>query len=250
WAKSFGGSGGAYAYVNGIAVDSSGNVYLGGAFQTANLTTPALTKIGTQDAFALKLDPSGATTWAKNFGGSGAWANGYGIAVDGTGNVYLSGTFSANFTTPALTKIGANDAFAIKLSSTGLTTWARNFGGSGATVTGKSIAVNNSGNVYLGGNFMTGNLSTPALTRIGGNDAYIIVTTTYTLTFTAGANGSLIGMSPQTVSSGISDSAVTAVPSPNYHFVNWTGTNGFVTTTTNPLKVTNAASIMTIKENF
>src|SRR6185369_6410917 len=102
----------------------------------------------------------------------------------------------------------------------------------------------------LGGNFMTGNLSTPALTRIGGNDAYIIVTTTYTLTFTAGANGSLSGMSPQTVSSGISASAVTAVPSPNYHFVNWTGTNGFVTTTSNPLTVTNAASNMTITANF
>ena len=55
-------------------MDSTGNVYLGGYFATSNLTTPVLSKIGNQDAFALKLDSSGNTTWAKNFGGSGAGA--------------------------------------------------------------------------------------------------------------------------------------------------------------------------------
>jgi hypothetical protein len=173
WAKNFGGSG-AVALGLRIAVDGSGNVYLGGYFDTANLTTPALTKLGTGDAFALKLDSSGATTWAKNYGGSGAIASCYGIAVDGSGNVYLGGFFDANLTTPALTRIGTQDAFALKLDSSGATTWAQNYGGSGARAYGYGIAVDGSGNVYLGGYFETANLTTPALTRIGSSDAFAL----------------------------------------------------------------------------
>jgi len=44
---------------------------------------------------------------------------------------------------------------------------------------------------------------------------------TYTLTYTAGANGSITGTSPQTVNYGASGSAVTAVPVTGYHFVKW-----------------------------
>ena len=44
---------------------------------------------------------------------------------------------------------------------------------------------------------------------------------TYTLTYTAGANGSITGTSPQTVNHGASGSAVTAVPGTGYHFVDW-----------------------------
>src|SRR6185369_11843608 len=170
WAKNFGGSG-ASAYGNGIAVDGSGNVYLGGYFQSANLTTPALTKIGTQDAFALKLDSSGATTWARNFGGSNAYAYGNAIAIDGSGNVYLGGYFrSANLTTPALTKIGSYDAFTLKLDSSGATVWSRNFGGSNSYAYGNAIAIDGSGNVYLGGHLYYANLTTPALTILGYQD--------------------------------------------------------------------------------
>ena len=44
---------------------------------------------------------------------------------------------------------------------------------------------------------------------------------TYTLTYTAGANGTISGTSPQTVNYNASGSAVTAVPNTGYHFVNW-----------------------------
>jgi hypothetical protein len=174
WARNFGGSG-ATAYGNSIAVDSSGNVYLGGDFGGANLTTPALTKIGTDDSFALKLDSTGATTWARNFGGSGAWAYGGSITVDGSGNVYLGGyIYGANLTTPALTKIGDYDAFVLKLDSIGATTWVKNFGGSGAQTIGSDIAVDGSGSVYLGGHFQNANLTTPSLTKIGSLDAFAL----------------------------------------------------------------------------
>ncbi len=178
WAKNFGGSG-AKAYGYGIAVDGGGNVYLGGNFKSANLTTPALTKIGVGDAFALKLDASGATLWVKNFGGSGAFAEAFGIAVDGSGNVYLGGYFeSGDLTTPVLSKIGSQDAFAFKLDNTGAAVWAKNFGGSGLNASVNAIAVDAAGNVALGGVFSTGqassatNLTTPALTLIGNRDVF------------------------------------------------------------------------------
>jgi hypothetical protein len=44
---------------------------------------------------------------------------------------------------------------------------------------------------------------------------------TYTLTYTAGANGSISGTSPQTVDYGTSGTAVTAVANTGYHFVKW-----------------------------
>jgi hypothetical protein len=174
WAKNFGGSGAGLSG-NAIAVDGSGNVFVGGNFQSANLTTPALTKIGTRDVFTLKLDSSGNTTWSKNFGGAGATASSYSIAVDGSGNIYQSGIFNgANLTSPALTKIGTQDTFAFKLDSSGNTTWSKNFGGVGATATSYTIAVDGSGNVYQGGTFIGANLTTPAFTKIGTQDAFTV----------------------------------------------------------------------------
>ena len=44
---------------------------------------------------------------------------------------------------------------------------------------------------------------------------------TYTLTYTAGANGTITGTSPQTVNHGADGTEVTAVANAGYHFVNW-----------------------------
>ena len=250
WAQNFGGAGGATAFGRSIAVDGSGNVYLGGDFNSANLTTPSLTKIGAQDAFVFKLD-SGGVAWAKNFGGNGASVFGQSIAVDGSGNVYLGGDLAnASLTTPDLTRIGFTDAFAFKLDATGGVAWAKNFGGGGATAYGLGIAVDGSGNVSLGGYFYNADITTPALTRIGNQDALIITNQLATLAFAAGSNGAISGATPQTVGYGGSASAVTALPAPSYHFVNWTGTNGFATTLANPLTVTGVTASMAITANF
>ena len=49
----------------------------------------------------------------------------------------------------------------------------------------------------------------------------IFALNTYTLTYTAGANGTLAGTTPQTVNSGANGSQVTAVANTGYHFVSW-----------------------------
>ena len=72
----------------------------------------------------------------------------------------------------------------------------------------------------------------------------------YTATFLASGGGSLSGTTSQTIYYGASTSAVTAIPATGYHFVNWTGTNGFFTTSSNPLTVTNVSASMTVTANF
>ena len=69
--------------------------------------------------------------------------------------------------------------------------------------------------------------------------------TTYTLTYTAGANGSVTGMSPQMVNCGGSGSAVTAVPNSCYHFVNWSDGS-----TQNPRTDTNVMMDINVTANF
>ena len=153
WARNYG-TAAAYSYVRATAVDVSGNVFIGGYFNgsTLALVCVTLSRIGTYDVFAAKLDASGAVVWAKNYGGAGAWAYGTAIAADSAGNVYLGGYFwNANLSTPALTKIGAQEALAFKLDASGYTVWAKNFGGAGAWAYGNAIAADSSGNVYLGG---------------------------------------------------------------------------------------------------
>ncbi len=173
WTKNFGGSG-ATTEGNAIAVDASGNVYLGGNFGGANLSTLALTKIGIQDAFVIKLDANGTFALAKNFGGNSSYTSGSAIAVDGLGNIILGGTLEASWTTPALTKIGLSDGFFIKFDTSLEVILAKNFGGSAANIFVSAITADASGNIYLGGAFLKANLTSPALTKIGTQDALAI----------------------------------------------------------------------------
>ena len=149
----------------------------GGIFANANLTTPLLTKIGNQDAFAIKLDSSGTVTWAKNFGGSGANAYGLGITADESGNVFFGGYFEkANLTTPPLTKIGFANAFAIKTDSSGAVTWTKNFSSlNGANASVSATTRDASANVYLVGNFnaATYTIGSVTLTQVGSHDVFV-----------------------------------------------------------------------------
>ncbi|PWB67958.1 hypothetical protein C3F09_12555, partial [candidate division GN15 bacterium] len=68
---------------------------------------------------------------------------------------------------------------------------------------------------------------------------------TYTLTYLAGANGSISGTTPQTVNYGASGTAVTAVPDLGYHFVNWSDGS-----TANPRTDVNVTADLTVTANF
>ena len=65
------------------------------------------------------------------------------------------------------------------------------------------------------------------------------------MTYTAGANGSITGVSPQTVDHGSNGTAVTAVPNAGYHFVDWSDAS-----TVNPRTDTNVTSDITVTATF
>lgn len=78
------------------------------------------------------------------------------------------------------------------------------------------------------------------------------VTAPYTVTFaTDGTPGAtLTGTATQYVQPGDSATAVTANVPPAYHFVNWTGTGGFVTTTANPLTIAGVNASMAVTAHY
>ena len=82
--------GGGDDWGNAIAVDSNGNAYVAGR-SNATWGSPVRPYTGSWDAFAAKLDNSGAVIW-NTFPGGGGEDRGNAIAVDGNGNAYVAGS--------------------------------------------------------------------------------------------------------------------------------------------------------------
>lgn len=171
WSQTYGVAGG-QTIALAVAVDSSGNPHVTGYFGT-NIPSLPMSKIGSLDTFALKLDTSGSVTWAKNFGGASSTTVSYSIAVDSSGNVYLIGSYTSTLTTPALGLTGTTDVYVFKLDSTGTLTWRRPIGGMGARTTPQQVAVDSSGNVYIAGYFDQTLTAPQTLTKIGTQDAFL-----------------------------------------------------------------------------
>ena len=169
----------------GIAVDSSGSVYITGS--TCSTDFPTLNPIqavyrgGLTDGFVTKLNPSGsALVYSTYLGGNGE-DYGSGIVVDSSGNAYITGvTKSTNF--PTLNPIqpsnaGGRDAFVTKLSSSGALVYSTYLGGS-YDDGGTSIAVDSSGSAYVTGETYSPNFPTknPIQASLGGSDSDAFVT--------------------------------------------------------------------------
>jgi len=149
-------------YGLGIAVDSAGNAYITGAtssssFPTASPIQPTYGggSLGQGDAFVTKLNAAGtALVYSTYLGGSGDdYATG--IAVDGAGNAYVTGsTKSPNFPTenplqPAYN--GGGDAFVAKLNAAGSAlVYSTYLGGSGEDHA-NGIAVDSAGYAFVTG---------------------------------------------------------------------------------------------------
>ena len=165
-----------------IAVDNNGNVYVTGTFQVSatirsfssaggsggpiTLTSyGTLTSAGFTDVFIVKYNTSGIAQWANSIG-SADNDQGYSIAFDTSGNVYVTGSYGANATIRSfvsgggggaitLTSFGtltsassSGDAFIVKYNSSGVAQWATSIESIQPDI-GFSIAVDNSSNVYV-----------------------------------------------------------------------------------------------------
>jgi hypothetical protein len=171
-----------------IAVDASGNVYTTGLFGgTVDFDPGAgtfnLTSAGVSDIFVSKLDASGNFVWAKSMGGATSIHEGYGIALDGSGNVYTTGLFGGTVDfdpgagTYNLTSAGYYNIFVSKLDASGNFVWAKGMGSTSFAV-GYDIVIDGSGNVYTTGYFrgtvdFDPGASTANLISAGGRDIFV-----------------------------------------------------------------------------
>ncbi len=98
WALSFPGN--SDDAINSLAIDRWGSVHVAGQSHSSPLQTGStnLPHYGGYDAFAAKLSPEGATLWASRLGmGGGNHEYGYGLGLDASGNVHITGQFSYGF---------------------------------------------------------------------------------------------------------------------------------------------------------
>jgi len=157
---------------SGIAVDSQGNAYVTGGTTSTNFPTKnplqATFGGGIVDAFVTKLNATGdALVYSTYLGGSDS-DGGRSIAVDSSGNAYVTGyTTSTNFPTKnplQATNRGGDlfgtDAFVTKLNATGdALVYSTYLGGSDGDG-GSDIAVDSQGNAYIIGGTGSGDFPT------------------------------------------------------------------------------------------
>jgi hypothetical protein len=207
-----GGSNGDVGY--GIAVDGSGNAYVTGVTDSPDYdvtpgafqTTKSTTTLYETDVFVTKLNETGTDLVYSTYIGGSNGDEGNAIAVDGSGNAYVTGrTSSPDYdVTPGAfqtTNGGGEDVFVTKLNATGTDlVYSTYIGGSGNDW-GNAIAVDGSGNAYV-----TGRTSSPdydvtpgtfQTTNGGRKDVDVFVTkvchpTTITLTSAPGTDNQTV----------------------------------------------------------
>jgi hypothetical protein len=182
-----GGSDGDYGY--GIAVDVSGNAYVTGYTDSNNYAVTAgafqtTYEGGWADVFVTKLNASGSALVYSTYIGGSDWDEGRGIAVDVSGNAYVTGyTDSNNYAVTAgafqTTNGGGGDVFVTKLNASGSgLLYSTYIGGSGEEY-GRAIAVDGSGNAYVTGYTSSTNYHVTAnafQTTYGGGTYDVFVT--------------------------------------------------------------------------
>ena len=153
-----GGSGGDSG--QGITVDSSGNAYVTGMAGYLDFpVTPGAYDTsynGNAEVFLLKLNATGAALSYSTFVGGSEYDRSYDIAVDISGNAYVTGyTFSSNFPATSgaydTTYNGNRDGFMLKLDASGSSLYYATFIGGIQDEMASNISVDGSGNAYVGG---------------------------------------------------------------------------------------------------
>ncbi len=138
-----------------ITADPAGNTYVTGSFSgTAPFGPFTLTSAGSDDIFVAKYDGGGNVLWAQSAGGTSV-DQGLAIAVDDSGNSYVTGVYSSSATFGSFTissSAGTRDVFIVKYDGNGNALWARSAGGT-TLDEGRGIAVDDAGNSYVTGTF-------------------------------------------------------------------------------------------------
>jgi len=167
-----------------IAIDAVGNAYVTGRTNSSDFpTTPGAFQTTGWGAFVTKFNSDGTALVYSTYLGSGINDGTSGIAVDASGNCYVTGvTLSTNFpTTPGTFQRalrGTSDAFVMKINPQGTALIYSTYLGGNEDESGSAITVDSGGNAYVAGStYSTDFPTTPGAfqTVFGGvpNDAFV-----------------------------------------------------------------------------
>ncbi len=151
----------------GSAVDASGNVYVIGA-ATGDFGNQI--NQGSQDSYLTKYDSAGHVLWQKLLG-SGGTANAYGLALDPSGGVVVTGATTGQVMTTAISN-GNNDSFVARYDANGEQSWIKQIQ-TLATNQSNAVSVDASGNIYIGGS-VSGGVIGAGQTAQGKGDAFLV----------------------------------------------------------------------------
>lgn len=170
-----------------IAVDSAGAVYVTGWTYCNDFFTSGAYDIshnGAQDVFVAKLSADGSTLEYATYLGGDSNEEGHGIAVDGSGNAYVTGwTCPGTHNFPTHNAFddsyngGGYDAFVTKLNPTGSGLVYSTFLGGSGDDKGWGIAVDSAGHAYVTGEMNSTDFPTTANaydTSYGNTDAFMV----------------------------------------------------------------------------
>jgi len=141
WKRQLGTSGSEYA--NGVVVDPTGNVYVSASINRTLVGEGETTRRG---ALVAKFNPTGKLIWKQQLAPTVEDLSND-IAVDATGNIYLSG-FKDNFLNPS--NFRGDDAWVAKYNPSGKLLWQQQLGTSQRD-TAEGVIVDTSGNAYISG---------------------------------------------------------------------------------------------------
>ena len=149
---------------NGVATDSSGNVYVTGM---TNGGLDGCKNAGIEDLFVVKYNSSGTKQWTNQLGSSSR-DSANNVATDSSGNIYVTGT--TYWELDGNTSAGKADLFVVKYNSSGTWQWTNQLG-TWDTDFANGVATDSSGNVYVAGD-TTGRLD--GNTSAGSNDLFVV----------------------------------------------------------------------------
>lgn len=160
--------------IDKMATDNAGNFYVFGRYFSKIAVFGSTSLINSSDyngdLFLIKVNSAGLILWARSVNGTGDEVS-TDVAVDATGNAYITGSTtstSVSFGTAGISGISGKCYFLTKYDTNGNVIWAK-LAATGVVV--NSLAIDNSGNSFLTGDF--GNIGGMFLTKYDGNGNFV-----------------------------------------------------------------------------
>lgn len=176
WATYYGGTLDDYSFA--IDQNSNGDIFMvGQTMSNTNIANGGFQNAhagGTWDVFLVKFSAAGNRIWGTYYGGANQDL-GYGVTVDGNGDILITGWVDLPYAVGTLTTAGTHqpnpigaanhEAFLAKFATNGARIWGTYYGGTGGD-RANLVTVDNNNNIYIAGETMSA-------TNIAFNNAHI-----------------------------------------------------------------------------